>query len=131
MNPPNNNSAKKPSEAKPSSLTRSEFWKAVFTMREKAAEDRPGYDELSIRLEELEEELTTLRDELEAKFDNLPEAFQAGAQGQKLTARADAVDEAYSIVRELERHTSDEDKQNFADEQWQEAIDALNNITCE
>lgn len=50
------------------------------------------------RLSKLIEELSALRDEEQDAFDNLPENFQYGSQGETMQEGIDVMDEALSSL---------------------------------
>ena len=50
------------------------------------------------RLSKLIEELSALRDEEQDAFDNLPENFQYGSQGETMQEGIDVMDEALSTL---------------------------------
>jgi hypothetical protein len=50
------------------------------------------------RLSKLIEELSAIRDEEQDAFDNLPENFQGGSQGETMQEGIDVMDEALSTL---------------------------------
>jgi hypothetical protein len=86
---------------KPSQLTQSEFWGAVYGLIE-SSQDVPDYADLESSAEEIKSELENIRDETQEKFDNLPEGFQNGQTGEQLQARIDSVDEAISTIEGID-----------------------------
>lgn len=71
-------------------------------------------DSLRKRLEKLElqqnnitTELESIRDEEQDKYDNLPEGFQTGEQGDALETVIDALDRAIESSNDVENSISD------------------------
>lgn len=118
---------------KPSQLTQSEFWGAVYALQEDDA--TPEFDDLESAIETMKSELENIRDACQEKFDNLPEGFQNGSGGELQQGRIDACEEAINTLESIDTTYDGEDKEedrlNWRDEQWQEAIEAVNNISCD
>ena len=70
-------------------------------------------NDLKSQVENHSGDLQSLADAEQEKFDNMPEGLQAGEQGQKIEAAAEALSEAAQAV---------------SDGNFQEAIDALEGI---
>lgn len=92
-------SAKPP---KASQLTQSEFWGAVYGLREDY-EGVPAFDDLEGQIDEIKGRLEEIRDEQEEKRNNMPESLQDGATGELLQERYDALDEAIKQPRRHQR----------------------------
>lgn len=133
-------------EPKPSQLTQSEFWSAVYGIQEGATQC-PDWDEVESVVESLKAELENLRGETQDKYDNLPDSLQSGSSGELLQGRVDAVEESISnleavdisfadIEREEGENNEDyeeraeQEKQGRAEEIWGEVTDALQ-VSCE
>lgn len=132
---------------KPSQLTQSPYLSTIYSIQE-GAESTPDPDDIESRVEEIKDELEQLRDECQGSLDNMPEALQeSGDVGNTLTERIEcldsAIDELSSIDVDIDsidvEQEDDEDeddyelrveneKQQRADEIWQEVQDALGNL---
>lgn len=86
---------------KPSELTRSEFWGRV---RDLQAEGFGGenFEDLKDRTTSVIDELNSLADDCEEKFNNMPQSLQDGDTGQLLQERADALREAVSAIEAID-----------------------------
>lgn len=117
---------------KPSEVTRSPFWKEVYTLQEEATENRPAPDELDDRLSTLADKLRELAQDTEDKFDGLPDNFKTPDKQEKMEGRKDALEEAAEKIENIDSTPSgDGCGEDWANEQWQEAVEALNNISCD
>lgn len=135
---------------KPSQLTQSEFWSQVFEFQERELEisipDDGSLDTLKENadavVEEIRQDIESLRDEQQEKFDALPENFQDADTGQRIQGRIDALDEAISelenIDTDFEEGEDDEepdDKKSRIEDRITEIVGeiqtAVENISCE
>lgn len=82
---------------KQSQLTQSEFLSTIYEIEERMENIDTG--DLEGFIEQVKEDLETLRDETEEKLDNMPEQLQDGDTGMLLQGRIDAVDE---MINEFE-----------------------------
>lgn len=121
------NHAKKPSE-----LARSAFWKEIYRLQEDAIENRPSFEDLDDQLSALCEKIGELKSDCEEKFESLHDNFK---DSSKLPARIEALEECKAALDDIDTEydgsDTEEARLNWRDEQWQEAIDALNNISCD
>lgn len=135
---------------KQSQLTQSDFWSAVFSAQETAAESVPEFDSLASVRDDLVYDLQNIEDETQGKFDNMPEGLQQGDTGQMLEERVSAIQDVISEIEGIdcepeidetegaEEKESDEEKQERIDklreekaqEVWDEVTSALENISC-
>lgn len=100
---------------KQSQLTQSEFWGAIYGLRE-SHEDTPAYDDLESSAEEIKGELESIRDETQGKYDNLPDGLQQGQSGELLQTRIDSVDNAISEIEGIDFDPFDESDIDPVDE---------------
>jgi len=61
---------------------------------------RKAIEDIRTKLEELKSELEMLQEEEQMAFDNLPESFQEGEQGQKMNSCIDQIGYAVSSVED-------------------------------
>lgn len=123
---------------KPSQLTRSEFWGAIYGLQEEF-ETVPGFDDLDSQLEDLKGRLEEIRDELADKQSNLEAAFPNGCPSlETITNRHDSVESAIGDLdsvdtsgdfEEIEEDDMDQAKADRAEEIWQDVTSALDNIS--
>lgn len=116
---------------KPSQLTRSEFWQFVYGLRENN-EHAPALEDIEGNIDSIKEELEGHKSELEDKLENLPENLRYAPSGETLQERIDALDEAINSLESVNVDTDveEDDKEERANEIWQEVTDALDNISC-
>jgi len=80
---------------KPSQLTQSEFMKFVYYMQDRI-ETLAGYEnaeDLKAEIDSIVDEIRSQADELDEKFNNMPEGFQQGDTGTLLEERRDAMNQ--------------------------------------
>ena len=77
---------------KPSQLTMSEFWGAVYSLQEAIESDGPFEDaaDLALARDQWAEQARDIGAEQEDKLNNMPEGLQEGDAGQLLQERAEA-----------------------------------------
>lgn len=122
-------SAKKQSE-----VTRSPFWKEIYTLQESAAV-YPTFDTLDEKVSEIFDRLKELLQDTEDKFDRLPDNFKTDAAETKCEERKEALEAVIETIDgiDLEYDGPDDDtaRQEWVVEQWQEVVDALGGVDCE
>lgn len=117
---------------RPSDLTRSDFWKAIYSIQE---------EELFTNSEEFESDrdtavsdLQNIRDETQEKLDNMPQGLQEGDTGQLLQERIDALESAIETLEgtdlEIADDLDDSQRESRVEEISSELSDALQNISC-
>lgn len=131
-------SAKPP---KPSQLTQSEFWGAVYGLQEDY-ETAPAFDDIEGQIDEIKTRLEEIRDEQEEKRSNMEDKFPNGCPSMELLQeRYDALDEAVNTLDgiDIEFEEPDEKPDDYDEDAakaekaegiWQEVTDALSNISC-
>lgn len=88
------------------------------------------------------EQLETLRDEQQEKFDNMPDGLQQGDTGQLLEQQAQAADDAVSeletirdewqaAIEEHDEQHPDPDADDYEDYDHSDFIDRVNDVTYE
>lgn len=131
---------------KPSQLTNSEFWGAVYGIQEDAEANPPDFENLESQRDDIVSQLEEIRDETQGKFDNMPDGLQQGDTGQLLEERVSSLEDAISEIESLDLDFDEEDvtwdkdedkdvaieaaKDAFTQEKWTEVTDALGNISC-
>lgn len=97
---------------KPSQVTQSEFWSAVYSLQEDMEEAKPStIEELQDMLEGWKSEVSEIRDRCQEKYDNLPEGLQAGQSGETQQGRIDAMDDWEQQLDAIDIDTDAEDKE--------------------
>lgn len=118
---------------KASQMTTSEFWRTVFELQELSTV-LPSPEDLADDRDALVEELETLKDETQEKYDNLPENFQQADNGIRLEERVSALDDAITTLQNVDMESYDEtqfnSREEWRDEVWAEIQNALE-ISCE
>lgn len=134
---------------KPSQLTQSDFWSAVYSVQESAG-TVPAFDDLGGERDNLVSEFQNIEDETQGKFDNMPEGLQQGDTGQLLEERVSAIQEVISELEGIdcepeidesedapEKETDVEKgerldtlREEKAQEVWDEVVSALENLSC-
>lgn len=131
---------------KRSQLTQSAFWGTVFDLQDSAALS-PCFDDLEAEISNLTGELQSLHDECEQSLENIPEQLREASAGSMLQERIECLEEVISELESIDVSfdepdiDTDETEEAFnerfskereerADEIWQEVTDALGNIGC-
>lgn len=95
-------------------------------------EKRPSADDLDDRLSALADKLRELLTDTENKFDGLPDNFKTADKEEKMEARKEALETVIETIENIDVDPGTTDnRESWADEQWQEAVDALGNISCD
>src|SRR5687767_8101872 len=119
-------------DKKPSELARSLFWKQVYTLQEDTKERPPLFGDLDDRLADLIEKVNALKSDCEEKFESLHDNFK---DSSKLPDRIEALEECVTRLEEIDTDydgPDDDLKQaEWTDERWLDAVEALNNISCD
>lgn len=105
---------------RPSQLTESEFYQSYYAIQEKIDDYviPVTIDGIAGFVEELRDDVDSLRDETQEKFDNLPDSLQNSATGDLLQERIDEMD---SILNELDAIDTDYDEECGEEpEEWLE-----------
>jgi hypothetical protein len=133
---------------KQSQLTQSEFWSAVFGVREDNDGRTPDFEDLEPNIENITNELENIKDETQGKYDNLPDGLRDGSSGELLQGRIDALESAISDLESIDlswdepEKADDETDEQFeerketekderAEEIWSDALSALDGISCD
>ena len=99
-------------------LTQSEFLSTVYELRERI--EAFTTDNLEGEVQEVIDEINTLKDETEDKLNNMPEQLQYGQTGELLQSRIDELDswisELESVDLEIDESLSKEEKQEREEE---------------
>lgn len=97
-------------EFKQSETTENPYYQQLWSIQEDYSERIDNADELSIAdvKEELVSDLENLRDEVQERYDNIPEQLQYGEAGQLLQDRIDSLDSAISDIESVEVSDIDE-----------------------
>jgi hypothetical protein len=85
-----------------SQLTQSEFWSAVYSLQEEAADMGWEFDDLESQRDDVAQRLREIGEEQREKFDNMPEGLQQGDTGQLLEQRADSCESVADEIESLE-----------------------------
>lgn len=130
---------------KPSRLTQSDFWSAVYSLQEDNAAGPSCMADVETLRDEIVSSLENIRDETQSKLENMPQGLQDGDTGQLLQERIDALEEAINEIQSVEcsfeaPEPEGEDEENAdavgeadtnrASEIWGEIESALSNISC-
>lgn len=100
---------------KPSQLTQSDFLSSVYSAQESLADPGATLDDIRSTVETVVDELNSLRDETQDKYDNQPEGLQDGPVAELLQGRVDSLEEmindleAVDIPDEPDEDESEED----------------------
>lgn len=84
-------------------LTTSEYFSTLWQIEDRLS----SFDGVFSDLEEIIEELETLRDETQGKFDNMPEGLQQGDTGQMLEERVGELEDLISTLQDLDTDEDD------------------------
>ena len=105
-----------------SELTSSEYLSWLYDLQDNLT-DRYDLKEEGI-IDELISELENQRDELQDKFDNIPEQLQDGDAGQTLQNRIDSLDDVISDLESLDYPEKEEiERSDYdSDEDYEEAL---------
>jgi hypothetical protein len=135
---------------KPSQLTQSDFWSAVYSAQESAG-TVPSFADLKDACDNLVSDLQDIESATQDKFDNMPEGLQQGDTGQMLEERVAAIQDVISELEgidcepeldesegaPIEGETEDEKTERIgkyreekAQEIWDEVTTALDGISC-
>lgn len=131
---------------KPSQLTNSEFWGAVYGIQEDAEANPPDFENFESQRDDIVSQLEGIRDETQDKFDNMPDGLQQGDTGQMLEERVSAIDDVISELEGIDLDFDEDDvtfdkeedreraieaaKDEKLQEAWGQVTDALGNISC-
>lgn len=96
---------------KPSQLTQSSFYTAVYGLQERLGTEQPATkDDFESLRDEVAQEIEAIRDECQEKLDNMPEQLQAGDTGQLLQERIDAMESWQGEVEAVDYDGPDEEE---------------------
>lgn len=107
---------------RPSQLTLSEFWQAVYSVQESVEDAGPEPDDVISTLRDVANQIREAGEACDEKFNNMPDGLQQGETGQLLEARRDAcstladqleevADNIESDCNEVDGDTEDETEQ--------------------
>lgn len=78
---------------KQSQLTQSPYYAALYDMQDEIAEyDCLAYEDFECFVEEIQSQVSDLREETQSSLDNMPESLQYSPTGELLQERIDALD---------------------------------------
>lgn len=104
----------------------------------KVCEDwREDYELGESTAQEIADELSNIRDDLQDRYDNLPENFQYSENGERLQERIDNLDNAISELEAIdyenikEGELGDSDYDSLTDEAKEELDENINNTLAE
>jgi hypothetical protein len=113
---------------KPSQLTRSEFWSAVYSVQEDFTATPDFIADVESQVEEIKSRLQDISDETQSKLDNMPQGLQDGDTGQLMQKRIDAISDAIGTLESLDISFETNDEQSEGEkcaEIWSEVESAL------
>lgn len=119
---------------KPSQLTQSEFWQAVLSLQEEN-DSAPAPDDIDSQVDSIKDRLSEIQSELEDKISNMEQSFPNGCPSlDTLNERKDAIESAISDIESadlsFDESMDDEERDDRAQEIWNDIIDALSSISC-
>lgn len=118
-------SKKKP---KPSQLMSSEFLSNVFCAQEDleaACTETATRKDLIQALEDAKSVLEEQGDEQQDKFSNLPENFQNGEQGERMTARQEACEQLVSEIEDILGELTEDEDAELTDEERESFVNRI------
>jgi len=115
---------------KPSQLTQSEFLIFVYDMQDRI-ETLAGYEnaeDLKAEVDSIIDEIRGQSDELDEKFNNMPEGLQQGDTGVLLEERRDAMNQWADDLESIDIDFDPENDPELIFEEW--LSEKLNEIQC-
>lgn len=117
---------------KPSQLTQSEFYSAVYSLQEEFTATPDLICDVESQVEEIKSRLQDISDETQGKLDNMPQGLQDGDTGQLMQERISAIEDAVSTLESLDISFETNDDQSEGEkcaEIWSEVESALE-LSC-
>ena len=97
-------------QPKDSQLTQSEFLGSIYAAQESLADPGDTLDEIRSTVETVLDDLNSLRDETDDKFNNMPESLQQGDTGQLLEDRVQNVEQMIDDLEAVDITAENEDE---------------------
>ncbi len=108
---------------KPSQLTQSEFWGAIYGLQE-SSQSVPDFDELESKRDSLVDELNDIKSETEDKLNNMPDGLRDGGSGQILQERVDSLDGSIGEIENVDISFQEPDVSDSAKEDREAEIES-------
>lgn len=130
------------SHPRQSQLTTSDFWSTFYGISEQAEDLIPSMDDVETERDNVVQELESLRDETQSRFDNMPDGLQQGETGQRLENRVSELESLIESINSVDCTCDDGDEDQSEEEKeerrsdrakeiWEEIVDELSGFSCD